>query len=915
MTLNIAMKRLRSVCAGYWGERICAELHYIRELSKISGGRHDDQLLKAAETLLASAAERGVVTREAAETTEASLSTAAAEAKRLTAHAVGHAHIDMNWMWRYDETVNITLETFRTALRLMEDFEEFTFSQSQASCYRIVERYDKKLLERIREKVKAGRWEVAASTWVETDKNMPGGESLARHILYTKRYMNRLFGLPEDALRLDFEPDTFGHNGNVPEILAAGGVDFYYFCRGYEAHEIFNWRAPSGAQILAYREPFWYIKTMEPDFFVNAPAFCHRNGVSDILMVYGVGDHGGGPTRRDLERIVDMSAWPLFPKIIFSTYHRFFDAIKPLRATFPTVEGELNFLLTGCYTTQSRIKAANRIAEAALFEAEALAALTPAAAVDFACFEDAWRDVLFNQFHDIIPGSGVIDTREHARGLFQEALANANAQKGIACYAICDRVDTSAIGTEEPGAAVSEGAGVGYAVEGGHGLARVERGRGVRRGYLLFNTAGAREDAAELTIWDWTGDLKALRVTGISGERLPFQILEENKPYWGHKRTDLLVHCGVPAMGWRLLLVDEDDCELAPYAVATAPRVQYPYEYALENEILRAVIDPAGGFIREIVDKRTGAVTATNAGFSGLTESAHGSMTAWVVARYKNDETPIAVDQMEWTHKGPLRSAVKATGHYKDSRITYTYSLDRGAEYVAVSAQVDWLEHGTPDKGVPQLRFIAEHASGTDTYLYDIPFGSVKRPPMDMDVPGLSYACSQPARGPALAILSRDKYGYRCADGKLSLTLIRSACDPDPFPELYRHDFTLYLAVPGEATAAHMGALSEKLCHPVFAQSVAAHGGTLPAAHSLLDCDAALSGVKLAEDGSGDIVVRIYDDTGEGREAHVALTAGVASARLCSLTELPGEALCVSGNIVTVPLRKNGLATVRLTPV
>jgi alpha-mannosidase len=198
--------------------------------------------------------------------------------------------------------------------------------------------------------------------------------------------------------------------------------------------------------VLVYREPTWYLGPISAENFIGIPAFCKRNSVSHYMEVYGVGDHGGGPTRRDLERLTDMMDWPVFPTIKFSTFHNYFDAIKPQKDTFPVVEHELNFIFTGCYTSQSRIKAANRLGEATLYEAEALAALTPTeTTVDHSLFEEAWRDVLFNHFHDIIPGSGVIDTREHASALFQNVLANANSQKGIVCYAISDLVDTSCL--------------------------------------------------------------------------------------------------------------------------------------------------------------------------------------------------------------------------------------------------------------------------------------------------------------------------------------------------------------------------------------------------------------------------------------------------------------------------------------
>ena len=919
MKLHTAIKLLEPYRNGYWGGRICAEIACLKELSRNRGGMYDDMVASAAKDLLDSAKEHGAITKNAALACETALIPLSKDIKKLTVHAVGHAHIDMNWLWRYDETVSITLETFRTVLKLMKDFPDFKFSQSQASCYRIVEKYDPALLDEIRQAVNSGRWEVSAATWVEADKNMTSGESQARHILYTKRYINKLFGLPEDALRLDFEPDTFGHAAHTPEILNAGGVDFYFHCRGYDGHEIYNWRSPSGASVLAYRSDWFYNGTVEPGRLVNAPAFCARNGVSDMLLVYGCGDHGGGPTRRDLESVVDMSSWPLAPDIRFSSFREYYNAIEPLKTGFPFVDAELNFVFTGCYSAQSRIKAANRLSEASLFEAEALSALSPVGTrPDPFTFEEAWRDVLFNHFHDILPGAGVQDTREHARGLFQEVLARANSQKGIICHAIAKMVDTSAVGGGHiPEGTRSEGAGAGYGVERSFGLSRVERGIGLRRGYLLFNMAGNRSDVNTITIWDWPGDRRSLRITDGEGNTLTHQILEDNIGFWGHEGFNLAVQCPLPSMGWKLIIADEDkEADDAPPPAATppnpvAPRVHKPYEYILENDVLRAEFDSASGGICSLTDKRTGKIAATEGGFYGFTESPNVSNPAWMIGRYMNDKLPVIIEKAEWGSRGALRNAVKFTGRYKSSKIEYIVSLDKGAEYLEINAVVDWLEPGSAETGMPQLHFKICQANPSAGYLYDIPMGTAVRPATDMDMPGLTYVCSLPDGAPAIAVLSRDKYGYRCNNGVMSLTLIHSSYRPDPFPELYRHNFTFSVAVPADTTPEQMGALSMRLNHPAFAQSVPAHPGSLSAEHSMMECGAAVSCVKSAEDGSGDLIIRLYDNKGLDHEATVTLASGVIEASLCSLTENPVKPLDVKGSKLIVPLKKHGCATVR----
>jgi alpha-mannosidase len=212
------LEDLKRASSSYWTTRIASQLEYAHQLSRLAAGAHD-RLIEGTIAALAERCGEEQITKAAALSAEAQLASLSAEAKRYRLTCAGHAHIDMNWMWRFDETVQICLDTFRTVLDLMRDFPDFKFSQSQAAVYRIIEDYSPDMLDEIRARVKEGRWEITASTWVEADKNMPSGESMARHILYTRRYLSRLFAIDPDSLTLDFEPDTFGHSLHVPEIL------------------------------------------------------------------------------------------------------------------------------------------------------------------------------------------------------------------------------------------------------------------------------------------------------------------------------------------------------------------------------------------------------------------------------------------------------------------------------------------------------------------------------------------------------------------------------------------------------------------------------------------------------------------------------------------------------------------------
>ena len=402
----------------YWAGRIVSELTYLYNLLG-----ENKELAASLKRLEDGISETGAITKQAALAEEQALAGFGKQAKSLSLVCAAHAHIDMNWMWSMPETVGVTIDTFQTMLSMMDEFPDFTFTQSQASTYQIVEQYAPSLLDPIKRRVREGRWEVAATHWVEPDKNMISTESMARHLLYTKRYLSKLLEISPDSLQLDYEPDTFGHPQAVPEVLSRAGVKYMYHCRGNEDEEVYRFRAPSGAEVLTYREPNWYNNFIEYGMAAFLPAFCRRNHIRSALKVYGVGDHGGGPTRRDIERILDMRTWPLTADIRFGRIDEYFRSIEADKERFPVVERELNFVFTGCYTSQSRIKRANRLGEAKLYDAEAIQCFSRLAGVEpqpSAGYEKAWRNVLFNHFHDILPGSGVRDTREYALGLFQE---------------------------------------------------------------------------------------------------------------------------------------------------------------------------------------------------------------------------------------------------------------------------------------------------------------------------------------------------------------------------------------------------------------------------------------------------------------------------------------------------------------
>ena len=411
----------------YWSERLYSQLDFLYEMTQADPNCDASLLEQVVANLVVKKQENGCLGKTDVLLVEQELAPYGCAAKSYRLHMVSHAHIDMDWRWGWEETVSVVVDTFHTMLKLLKEYPDFIYTQSQAAVYEIIERYAPELLPDIRKYVAEGRWEPLCASWVENDKNLTGTESAARHLLYSKRYISSLLGVDPDQQLIDFEPDSFGHSRHLPEILAQGGVRYYYHCRGNDQEELYRWRAPSGAEILVLRDPQWYyLQNTEYRICWHVPGFCARNHVRTAVRFYGVGDHGGGPSRRDIERIMDMQTWPLLPTMRFSRLHDFFHEVEAAVPNLPIVERELNFVFTGCYSAQARLKQANRQGEDRLYDAEALCAMAKVAGCDLhgmPSFEPAWRSILFNQFHDIVTGSCTRDAKERALGRFQDTCA------------------------------------------------------------------------------------------------------------------------------------------------------------------------------------------------------------------------------------------------------------------------------------------------------------------------------------------------------------------------------------------------------------------------------------------------------------------------------------------------------------
>lgn len=948
--LDARMTRLNASgrAASRWLERFRAEIDFASRLAQANPTQRNEWerlILEAVEHVASSE-----TIASAVEEAEKLLAPIGQVAKTYTVHCVGHAHIDMNWMWNWPETVATTNDTFTTVLRLMDAYPTFRFSQSQASVYQLAKEYLPELYESIRKRVAEGRWEVTATHWVEGDKNMASGEILCRHLLYTKRFFRDEFGLPFDAVTIDFEPDTFGHAATLPGLLVRAGVRRYYFCRAGRGPQLFWWQGKDGSRVLAFDDSKqWYLGPLTHELARHVIEFEQATGLRDYLFVYGVGDHGGGPTRRDLDAALEMDRWPIFPRVQLSTTDAFFSIAEKKAKYLPVVEGELNFVFEGCYTSQSNIKRANRLSESALIEAEIVACVARGLVgmpYPHQALRTAWRHALFNQFHDILPGSGCHATYEYSQGLFQEILTQTSMIKTRALRALASRVDTLASASnvqesKEPGPNLGSGPGD-IATPGA--LSRWSAGGSLGDSYLLFNPSPwKRSEVVVVRLWDREIPNHELVVTDDAGNRYQPQVLDR-RSHWFYRYIDMAFPVEVGGVGYRSYTVSRSVTPM------NASGCSGDGKGTMENEHLKVVVNPSTGTVIHLIHKATGVDLVPLGEHLGdleyVLEAPHG-MSSWVLGQVLQ-RTPLRNlgATIECPHNGPYLVATRV--HYKlhDSRFTLTLSLTAGSPRLDFTLEMDWLERGSPEIGVPGLKVAFPlHVTG-GTAVFECPNGSVVRAtdqsaltshtykwsPRERialgveEVPGQKW-CDLTGTHPGVAepvgatVLNVDKYGHAIFGNTIRLDLVRSSYEPDPLPELGHH--TIRFAI-----QPHVGAWTPSIATragfdfnlPLILLSATQQRGDLPSRDSLLEIlspNVMLSGMKKAEDSDG-LVLRFYEMEGVETVAQVRvdprLVPPKASAFETDLLEQPlaSSTASFSGDIVRVTIPPFGTATVVL---
>ncbi|MFF4954304.1 alpha-mannosidase [Streptomyces chattanoogensis] len=791
-------------------------------------------------------------------------SPAAAGAHRIS--ATGHAHIDSAWLWPLRETVRKASRTFANVTQLATEYPELVFACSQAQQYAWVRDHQPHIWERIKKAVRDGNWAPVGSMWVESDANMPGGEALARQLVHGKRFFLEELGVDTEEIWL---PDSFGYTAAFPQLARLAGAKWFLTQKlswnqtDKMPHHTFWWEGIDGTRVFTHFPP---VDTYNSQFHGRELAHAERNfaekgRATRSLVPFGWGDGGGGPTREMLERARRLRDLEGSPRVGIEPPARFFEAAhEEYGAAAPVWSGELYLEFhRGTYTSQAKTKQGNRRSEHLLREAELWAATAAVRTAEGAAYgypyeelDRIWKTVLLHQFHDILPGSSIAWVHREAR----------------AAYAAVEAELTEII----------EGA-IGALGEPGAGAAAVP---------TVFNASPYdRDEIVELP---------------------------------DESRTPVPVH--VPALGSATLRPP------GPHSPTPSPapvRSGSDAEGAvvLDNGLLRVRID-ADGLLASVRDLHAGREVLAPGARGNLLQLHPDHPTqydAWDLDRhYRHRHTDLTeAESVALVTDGPLTATVRVTRAFgTGSRIAQDLTLRAGTRRLDITTDIDWHESEKVLKAAFPLDVHAERSTS------EVQFGHVHRPTHTntswdaarFEIPAHRWLrVAEPGYG--VALLNDSTYGHDVtrtphAEGlgtTVRLTLLRAPHSPDPETDQGSHRFT-YALLPG----AEVGdAVAEGL-----ALNLPLRTATAPAVPPLVRVDhpaITVESVKLAEDRSGDVVVRLYESRG-GRAAGT-LSPGfpVERATVTDLLERPlREEAGGPTSDVTVELRPFQILTLRLRP-
>ena len=796
----------------------------------------------------------------------------------VIASCIGHTHIDVAWWWTVAQTEEKACRSFSTVLRLMEQYPNYKFMSSQPQLYVFLKARYPELFEQIKQRVAEGRWEPEGGMWVEADCNLTSGESLVRQFIYGKRFFKEEFGVDNRILWL---PDVFGYSGALPQIMKQCGIDYFMTTKlawnqiNKMPYDTFMWRGIDGSEILTHlvttldlgQDPtknFFttYNGQLHPDAIMGGwQRYQQKDINNDILISYGYGDGGGGPTREMLETSIRMEKGiEGIPKVRQAFARTFFDDLKERvsgNRRLPTWEGELYFEYhRGTLTSMARNKRANRKSELGMMDLELLSVLT-AAKLGYPKDEldKMWRQILINQFHDILPGSSIHEVYEVTKAQYAALAEKLSGMIGERLAALTPAGD----------------------------------------GVTVFNTTGfARNDVVTLP------GVEAEALADETGRTYPVQktadgavVYLENLPSKGRK--------GFAKVG---------------SAAAASPFTLSADSHTLDTPFYTVRFDETGR-IASMFDKdarREVFQDGQTGNAMRVFEDKPIYYDNWDIDNFYTEKFWEVTDLKEftWTENGPVRATLHLVRNFSHSTICQDIHFYANLRRVDFVTTVDWHEHQS------LLKVFFPANVHTDQATFEIQYGNLTRKTFSntswdrarFESCGQKW-CDVSEGHYGVSVLNDCKYGHSVKDGCIGLTLIKSGIEPNPVTDQEVHHFT-YALFPHQEGWQAGGTVRQAffLNQPALVTA----GGTADAGESLASVDVpnvVLETIKQAEDGDG-VILRMYECENALTPVTLTWAKPFTSAEAENCIEQKTGEVEVSGNQIRFTIKPYEVKTIRI---
>ena len=762
-------------------------------------------------------------------------------------HMIGNAHIDPVWLWQWPEGFHEVKATFRSALDRMNEYDDFIFVSSSAAFYEWVEQSDPAMFAEIRQRVAEGRWRIVGGWWIEPDCNVPCGESFARQGLYGQHYFQEKFGV---TATVGYNVDSFGHSGMLPQILKKSGMSYYVFMRPGPREKglpgrLFWWESDDGSRVMAFRLPFEYLSSGQ-DFepHIRRCADEMKEPLDEFMCFYGVGNHGGGPTKANIECIHRLNGSPDLPALVMSGPEAFFKAAESKGWTLPVAHDDLQHHSSGCYAAHSGIKRWNRLAENRLLAAERFSAIAARVTgqLFLADLGHAWMRVLFNQFHDILAGTSIEPAYDDARDQLGEAMAIAGRALNLATQSLAWNI-------------------------------RIEPEDDARPMVVFNPHAWPVKANVEMEF----GSVKATdALLDDDNQLIPLQQVQSHATCGGRNRLSFIAD--LPPMGYRTYRVVSQTSK-----VVKACEVS---DLGMENDRFRIEFNPQTGCIKSLRDKRAQVeVFSGEAARPVVLDDAHDT---WGHNVFKWDRelgvfTPISVRLVA---HGPVKSVIRVMSEYGGSKLVQDFALYPDLDQIEVSVTVDWRE----SLKLLKLRFPVNVKFIKVTH--EIPYGHIERFANGDEEPAQSWVdisgTSRDAEIPyGFSLLNDGKYSLDVNVHDIGFTVLRSPAYANHIPSvlepngfysfidqgIQRFNYTLLPHLGSWETADTVRRAAELNQRPIALIGTYHPQGTLPQRDSFIAIEPAnmvVSAVKQAEDND-DLILRAYETAQSATRATVRL--------------------------------------------